>query len=93
MKRELWRATHVVSGSQSPSDLQLPAKDGEPFMSEEHLALLKSVVIRPSRTIPPSIESLANALFDAGYVTRSPDGWTATAEGCNLVERKRTTMR
>ena len=55
-------------------------------MSEEHLALLKSLVIRPSRTIPPSIEPLANALFDAGYVTRSPDGWIATAEGCNLIE-------
>ena len=36
-------------------------------MSEEHLALLKSLVIRPSRTIPPSIEPFANALFDAGY--------------------------
>ena len=62
-------------------------------MSEEHLSLLKSLVIRPSRTIPPSIERLASALFDAGYVTRGPDGWIATAEGCNLVERKSTLGR
>ena len=58
-------------------------------MPDEHLAVLKSLAIRPSPSTVPNIESILSALLDAGYVTRGPDGWTATAEGCNVIERKR----
>ena len=58
-------------------------------MPDEHLAVLKSLAIRPSPSTVPNIEPILSALLDAGYVTCGPDGWTATAEGCNVIERKR----
>jgi hypothetical protein len=58
-------------------------------MPDEHMAVLKSLAIRPSPTIAPNIEPILSALLDAGYVTRGPDGWIATAQGCNLIEGKR----
>lgn len=61
-------------------------------MTEQNLALLKSLAIRPTRHIAPNIEHLVTALSDAGYVAYGPDGWTATAEGCDLIERTRTTL-
>jgi hypothetical protein len=58
-------------------------------MSEEQIAVLRSLAMRPSSNTAPNIEPILSALLDAGYVTRGPDGWTATAEGCNVIERKR----
>ena len=57
-------------------------------MPDEHLAVLKSLAIRPSQTIVPNIEPILIALLDAGYVTCGPDGWIATADGCNVIEGK-----
>jgi len=61
-------------------------------MPDEHLAALKSLAIRPSQTIVPNIEPILIALRDAGYVTCGPDGWIATADGCNVIEGKRTVL-
>ena len=58
-------------------------------MSDEKIALLKSLVLRPSYEIAPSLQSMVNALVEAGYVTYGSSGWTATVEGCNAIERKR----
>ena len=67
----------------------VPAKDGELSMPEQNLALLRTLAIRPVRTIAPSLEPIVIALQSAGYVIYSPDGWIATAEGCQLIEQKR----
>lgn len=58
-------------------------------MPEEHLAVLRSLAIRPVRTITPSIEPIVIALLTAGHITYSPDGWIATAEGCRLIQDRR----
>jgi len=60
------------------------------FMYEQRLALLRSLTMRPSPTIASNIEPLLIALRDSGYVTCGADGWFATAEGCELVESRRT---
>ena len=65
----------------------LARNDGEPFMSDQFLELLKSLAIRPSRTIAPNLEPIATALLNEGYVSCGPDGWIATAKGCNLIQR------
>ena len=67
----------------------VPAKDGDLSMPEQNLALLRTLAIRPVRTIASSLEPIVIALQSAGYVTYSPDGWIATAEGCELIEQKR----
>lgn len=61
----------------------------EPSMPEQDLALLRTLAIRPVRTIASSLEPIVIALQSAGYVTYSPDGWIATAKGCELIEQKR----
>ena len=58
-------------------------------MREQNLALLRTLAIRPVRTIAPSLEPIVNALQSAGYISDSPDGWIATAEGCELIEQER----
>jgi hypothetical protein len=58
-------------------------------MSEEKIALLKSLALRPSYQIAPSLRPMLDALVEAGYVTNGSSGWTATAEGCNMIERNR----
>ena len=58
-------------------------------MFEEQIAVLKSLALRPSPNTAPNIQPILSALLDAGYVTCGPDGWTATAEGCNVIERRR----
>jgi hypothetical protein len=58
-------------------------------MPDQHLALLRTLAIRPVRTIAPNLEAIVIALQSAGYVTYSDDGWIATAEGCELIEQKR----
>ena len=58
-------------------------------MPEQNLALLRTLAIRPARTIAPSLEPIVIDLQSAGYVTSSADGWIATAEGCELIEQKR----
>jgi hypothetical protein len=58
-------------------------------MPEHYLALLKSLVLRPSRTIAHNLEPIVVALHDAGYVTRGPEGWIATAAGCAMIQENR----
>jgi hypothetical protein len=58
-------------------------------MPEHHLALLKSLALRPTRSIARNLETIIAALHTAGYVARGPDGWMATASGCAAIEQHR----
>jgi hypothetical protein len=58
-------------------------------MPEHHLALLKSLALRPTRTIAHNLGPILSALSRAGYVTCGPDGWMATASGCAIIEEHR----
>jgi hypothetical protein len=55
-------------------------------MPEQYLALLKSLALRPSRTIAHNLEPIVAALHNAGYVTCGPEGWIATAAGCAMIQ-------
>lgn len=57
---------------------------------EHHLGLLKSLALRPTRSIALNLTTIVSALQVAGYVTLSPEGWAATAEGCATIEQSRT---
>jgi hypothetical protein len=59
-------------------------------MPAEHVAVLKSLVLRPSALLAPNLEGIVRALETAGYVSKSPAGWIATAKGCEELERART---
>jgi hypothetical protein len=58
-------------------------------MTHDQLAVLRSFAARPIRVIPPSLQSIAEDLRKVGYITCNSDGWIATAEGCNAIERQR----
>jgi hypothetical protein len=58
-------------------------------MPEHYLALLKSLTLRPSWTIAHNLEPIVVALHNAGYVTRGPEGWIATAAGCAMIQEIR----
>jgi hypothetical protein len=57
---------------------------------EHHLGLLKSLALRPTRSIAVNLTPIVSALQVAGYVTLSTEGWAATAEGCATIEQSRT---
>ena len=59
-------------------------------MPEHHLGLLKSLALRPTRSIAVNLTSIVSVLQVAGYVTLGPEGWTATAVGCATIEQSRT---
>src|SRR5436190_4434769 len=84
--------SQILNGS--ATDLRLKARPnaaahGGFCMSPEDLAVLRSLAIRPSASIAPSILPFVTGLQQAGYVTQGPSGWIATAKGCELVERQR----
>ena len=62
-------------------------------MPEHYLALLKSLAIRPTRTIAPNLNPIVTALHTAGYVTCGSEGWIATAAGCTKIEESRKPQR
>jgi len=59
-------------------------------MPEHHLGLLKSLALRPTRSIAVNLTPIVSALQIAGYVTLGPEGWAATAVGCATIEQSRT---
>ena len=59
-------------------------------MPEHHLRLLKSLALRPTRSIAVNLTPIVSALQVAGYVTLGPEGWAATAVGCATIEQSRT---
>jgi hypothetical protein len=59
-------------------------------VTEQNLAVLRTLAIRPVQNIAQSIVPIVVALRDAGYVIRGPEGWIATSEGCKLIEQRRT---
>jgi len=58
-------------------------------LPEHHLALLKSLALRPTRNIAVNLAPIVSALEVAGYVTLGPEGWSATAVGCVTIEQSR----
>ena len=66
-------------------------------MPEHHLGLLKSLALRPTRSIAVNLTPIVSALQVAGYVTLGPEGWAATAviviircaHGCATIEQSR----
>jgi hypothetical protein len=58
-------------------------------MTWEKLALLRSLALRPSSQVAPALRAIVEDLSRDGLVTCGRDGWTATAEGCMLIERQR----
>ena len=62
----------------------------EGAISDHHLGLLKSLALRPTRSIAVNLIPIVSALQVAGYITLSPEGWAATAEGCATIEQGRT---
>ena len=58
-------------------------------MPEHHLELLKSLAMRPTRAIAANLTPVLSALHAAGYISFGPEGWTATAAGCALIEQSR----
>ena len=59
-------------------------------MPEHHLGLLKSLALRPTRSIAVNLTPIVSALQVAGYVRLGPEGWAATAVGCATIEQCRT---
>jgi hypothetical protein len=58
-------------------------------MPEHHLGLLKSLALRPTRSIAVNLTPIVSALQVAGYVALGPEGWAATAVGCATIEQSR----
>jgi hypothetical protein len=54
-------------------------------MSPEKLAVLKSLALRPSASVVPSLLPIVTGLKEGGYVTDGPSGWIATAKGCEVL--------
>jgi hypothetical protein len=59
-------------------------------MGRDDLAVLRSLAIRPSQELPPTIRPRATVLLEAGYVTRGQDGWITTPLGCQLLAKVRS---
>ena len=58
-------------------------------MPENHLALLRSLALHPTHRIADNLAPIISALHAAGCVTLGPEGWTATATGCTIIEQNR----
>ena len=58
-------------------------------MSQEALALLRSLAMRPHR-VAPSLQPLLEPLELNGFVSNTSSGWTATAKGCEMLEEGRS---
>ena len=70
--------------------MQLVRSDEDIRMRYEKLALLKSLAVRPCRSIAPNLQRLVDELHSEGYLTEDKaSGWTATAQGCTEIERTR----
>ena len=62
-------------------------------MSDEKIALLKALAMRPSQHVAPSVQPMVDAMVEAGFLTFGPAGWMATAHGCALIEQVRARSR
>jgi|RhiMetdeSRZDD1v2_1073273.scaffolds.fasta_scaffold57110_1 predicted transcriptional regulator len=61
-------------------------------MLHDKIALLRTLALRPSRTVVQNLQPLLEELVREGYVARDKDaGWMTTAKGCTLIENSRPT--
>jgi uncharacterized protein YpbB len=58
-------------------------------MSQEALALLRSLAMRPHR-VATNLQSLLEPLERDGFVSNTSHGWAATAKGCEVLEEDRS---
>jgi hypothetical protein len=58
-------------------------------MSQEALALLRSLAVRPHQ-VSTNLQPLLEALERDGLVSSTSYGWTATARGCEILEEGRS---
>jgi hypothetical protein len=59
-------------------------------MTYEILSLLRSLATRPSRNIAATVQPMVDELVKAGYIVNEEgSGWSATAEGCRVIESTR----
>jgi hypothetical protein len=58
-------------------------------MSPEKLAVLRSLAMRPSPSLPASMLPIVVGLQQGGYAMEGPSGWIATAKGCEALEQQR----
>jgi len=59
-------------------------------MTDNELAVLKSLVVRPSQPASSMIEAIFVLLHEQGYVAPDQSGWRATEKGCLAVEQERS---
>ena len=64
-------------------------RDGGSLITHDELAVLRSFAARPVRAIPTGLQAVVEDLHKTGYIICNADGWIATAEGCNAIERQR----
>jgi hypothetical protein len=62
-------------------------------MSDENIALLKALALRPSQNVASSVQPMMDAMVEAGCLTFGPAGWMTTAHGCALIEQVREKSR
>jgi ribosomal protein S19E (S16A) len=58
-------------------------------MSQEALALLRSLAMRPHQ-VATTHHSILEDLKKDGFVASTPSGWSATAKGCEILEDDRS---
>jgi hypothetical protein len=58
-------------------------------MTDNELAVLKSLVLRPSQPASSMMKAILILLHEQGYVAPGQAGWSATAKGCLAVEQVR----
>jgi hypothetical protein len=61
-------------------------------MTDNELAVLKSLVLRPSQPASSMMEAIIVLLHEQGYVAPGQSGWSATAKGCLAVEQVRSAV-
>jgi hypothetical protein len=59
-------------------------------MTYEMLSLLRSLATQPSRNIAATVQPMADELLRTGYIVNEEgSGWSATVEGCRVIESAR----
>jgi hypothetical protein len=61
-------------------------------MSDEKIALLKTLALRPSRHVASRFQPMLDEMVEAGCLTFGPAGWMTTAHGCAVIEQERANI-
>ena len=61
-------------------------------MTDNELAVLRSLVLRPSQPASSMMDAIIALLHEQGYVAPGQSGWLATEKGCLAVEQVRRSV-